>query len=256
MKKLNTLIFLTLIVAFVGCKSNQKTTAKETGAMTHKSENSLDWDGYYLGTLPCADCPGIATEMELYTDQTFILKETYRDRDVEPRFTKGSFSWNKEGSTITLNSNGKSTTSYFVGENTLTQLDMRGNRIAGKLADHYTLQKNQLKIADVRWKLVELNGQKIDNSEAFVVFSTEDNRVYGNSGCNNFTGDFELKEGNRLVLSQIASTRMACPDMDTEQAFLSMLGMTDNFTISGGMLSLNKARMAPMARFEVDFTGE
>lgn len=256
MKKLNTLILLALTVIVAGCKSTQQTTEKEKEATMDSSRTSLDWDGYYVGTLPCADCPGIKVELELKTDQTFILKETYMERDVAPFITKGSFNWNKQGNSITLNFDDRPGTNYLVGENTLIQLDMKGNRITGDLADLFKLRKKQIKITDTRWKLVELRGQEVVNSKAFVVFSTEKNQVYGNSGCNRFTGSFELGEGNRLALSQIASTRMACPDMETEQTFLSVLDMVDNYSISGGTLSLNKARMAPLARFEVDFSEE
>ena len=80
---------LTLIIA--GCKSTQQTTEKEKHTTMDNSRTSLDWDGYYVGTLPCADCPGVKAELELNADQTFILKETYMDRDVAPRITKGSF---------------------------------------------------------------------------------------------------------------------------------------------------------------------
>ncbi len=254
MKKLNALILFTLTVVITGCKSTQQTTGKETQTTMDNSRTSLDWDGYYVGTLPCADCPGIMTEMELNADQTFSLKETYLERDVAPLVSEGTFSWNKQGSTITLNSNDNATSSYLVGENTLIRLDRKGNRITGPLAKHYELKKEQIKVADTHWKLTELNGHKVNHSSAFIFFSAENNRVHGNSGCNNFSGIFELKEGNQIRLSQMASTRMACPDMDTEQAFLSVLGMADNYTISGGTLSLNMARMAPMARFEADFS--
>ncbi|MCG2460156.1 copper resistance protein NlpE N-terminal domain-containing protein [Flavobacteriaceae bacterium F89] len=254
MQKLNTIIFLLLIVIVAGCKSTQQTREKETLTTTDNSKTSLDWDGVYVGTLPCADCPGIATEMELNKDQTFSLRETYMERDVAPRVSEGTFSWNKQGSTITLNSNGKEIASYLVGENTLIRLGMKGKRITGALADHYNLEKKQIKITGTRWKLTELRGQKVNHSSAFIVFSTENNRVYGNSGCNNFSGSFELKKGNQIGLSQLASTRMACPDMDSEQAFLSAMGMVDNYSISGGTLLMNKARMAPLARFEADFS--
>ncbi|MFX6794395.1 copper resistance protein NlpE N-terminal domain-containing protein, partial [Acinetobacter baumannii] len=43
----------------------------------HTAENSLDWDGKYKGTLPCADCEGIKTELELKDDKTYELTETY-----------------------------------------------------------------------------------------------------------------------------------------------------------------------------------
>jgi heat shock protein HslJ len=48
------------------------------------------------------------------------------------------------------------------------------------------------------------------------------------------------------------STLMACPDMETEQMLLGIFERVDNYSLSadGKTLSLNKARMAPLARFE------
>jgi hypothetical protein len=43
---------------------------------------------------------------------------------------------------------------------------------------------------------------------------------------------------------------MACPD-DLEQEFLQVISEADNLSTDGKYLSLNKARMAPLARFVV-----
>jgi heat shock protein HslJ len=42
---------------------------------------------------------------------------------------------------------------------------------------------------------------------------------------------------------------MACPDMQTERLFLETFGQVDNYSIGANTLSLNKARMAALARF-------
>ena len=43
----------------------------------------------------------------------------------------------------------------------------------------------------------------------------------------------------------------ACPEpqMQLEQQFLANLAMADNYSLAEQSLSLNKARMAPLARF-------
>ena len=46
------------------------------------------------------------------------------------------------------------------------------------------------------------------------------------------------------------STKMACPRMEIEMEFLATLEKADNFNVTGDMLELNRARMAPLARFE------
>jgi heat shock protein HslJ len=64
-------------------------------------------------------------------------------------------------------------------------------------------------------------------------------------------GEYELNEESlRIKFSRGASTMMACPDMKTEQALGEMLEKVDNYSINENQMTLNKARMAPLARFE------
>lgn len=48
-------------------------------------------------------------------------------------------------------------------------------------------------------------------------------RVFGDSGCNRFTGGYKVK-GDRITIGPLASTMMFCEGkMDAEQAFLTKL---------------------------------
>ena len=40
-------------------------TATVASAAPHTAQSSLDWQGLYVGTLPCASCPGFYTELQL-----------------------------------------------------------------------------------------------------------------------------------------------------------------------------------------------
>ncbi len=42
---------------------------------------SVEWPGYYDGTMPCADRPGIVTQLWVRSDSTFVLRQRYIDRD-------------------------------------------------------------------------------------------------------------------------------------------------------------------------------
>ena len=104
------------------------------------------------------------------------------------------------------------------------------------------------------WKLTELFGEQVNTSEggneAYIIFKKEDNRITGKGGCNTFNGSFSLMPGNRIIFSKTISTMMMCANMDAETKLHQVLEMADNYTISGDKLVLNKARMAPLARFE------
>lgn len=107
----------------------------------HNAVNSLDYMGIYLGVLPCADCQGIETKIELGSGNSYVKKIIYLGKnDQQVVETGGTFTWNDAGNIITLNEE-ESPNQYFVGENVLFHLDIDGNRITGNLADKYELKK-------------------------------------------------------------------------------------------------------------------
>ena len=109
------------------------------------------------------------------------------------------------------------------------------------------------------WKLIELNGKPVvlDESfkrEPFFILRTEERRVNGHGGCNTFSGTFEIDAAaNRIKFLQMATSMMMCLNMEIEDAMKKVFEMADNYSLSpdGKYLSLNRARMAPLARFEV-----
>jgi uncharacterized lipoprotein NlpE involved in copper resistance len=76
-----------------------------------EADTALDtraFAGNFSGTLPCADCPGIDTTLELHADGTFMLMETYLERKVEPAMLDGTWTAEENGSRIRLDPNSKS----------------------------------------------------------------------------------------------------------------------------------------------------
>ncbi|WP_232333172.1 copper resistance protein NlpE N-terminal domain-containing protein [Mariniflexile maritimum] len=244
-----------LLLAITSCHSNKKNaeTPQATQiADTHTSENSLDWQGTYQGVLPCADCEGIKTTITLNNDLTFKIKEVYLGKKEGVFESKGTFKWLSNGQKITLSDNNRN---YFVGENTLTRLDNSGEKIEGDLASLYILNKlitKEIAFTGTKWKLVTLFGKEVVDTKAFIMFTEENNKVYGNNSCNSFNGAFEIKNGSQLKLSKMATTMMACPDMATEKQFMEVLNIADNFSLNGNTMTLNKARMAPLAVFKAE----
>jgi heat shock protein HslJ len=255
MKKI-TFIYLLLLagIVFLQCNTPSPATHKNTTDTAHNSQNALDWDGIYRGVLPCADCAGIQTTLYLNRDLSFLKKTKYLGKP-DPAFElSGKFTWNTAGNTITLNDAGQ-TVSYFVGENTLTQLDRSGSKITGNLAPNYILSKSSYAILERYWKLVELNGKPVlvDSTfikEPHIMLKDQGSSVVGHGGCNGFSGTFEIGPLDRITFSKMIATEMACPQLDLESQFLNALQLADNFTISADNLVLNKARMAPLARFK------
>lgn len=110
-------------------------------------------------------------------------------------------------------------------------------------------------ITDKKWKLIELMGQPVADSingkEPFILFKMADSTYAANGGCNGLGGGFALNEKTmRIQFKQGISTMMACPDMSVEDGLKKVLTDVDNYTVNDSILSLNKARMAPLARFK------
>jgi heat shock protein HslJ len=225
----------------------------------HNSRNSLDWGGTYFGTLPCASCPGIDVELSLRSDLTYTLLSVYQDHPGT-FVDSDTFAWNDEGSKIKLQTgNDAAGFQHFqVRENALVLLTISGEAIKDGNDNMYILKKAEgdaatLGITNRYWKLVELNGNSVTypefSREAFVLM-TLDGRIRGNLGCNSFFGSFALEEGDRISFSQLGNTQMMCIDMSIEDEVKNVLQNADNYNLNEKQLVLNRARMAPLARFE------
>lgn len=107
----------------------------------HTARNALDWSGTYKGILPCADCEGIDTELQINDDGTFVLTEEYLGKEAGTLTYEGKFNWNAAGNTIAVPNDSDAVEQYFVAENQLFRLDSEGQRITGDLAEKYVLKK-------------------------------------------------------------------------------------------------------------------
>lgn len=283
MKQLLSSASLIIFISLLSCNDNreprQKMAATDSGDTAkkvtdtskvvthdmHTSANSLDWKGTYKGVLPCADCPGIETSVTLDSGNTYAIRTKYLGKATNKFEDHGNFVWNEAGNTITLIGVKDKVKKFFVSEGFLTQLDSAGNKIPGNFADKYILTKisvvkaladsSNAELAETYWRLTELMGKPVEavaqgKKEVHIILKQEDNRIQGFAGCNTINGEYELKPGNRIRFSKVTATLMACPDMNIENQLKKVIERADNYAIKGNMLSLNKARMAPLARFE------
>ena len=102
------------------------------------------------------------------------------------------------------------------------------------------LEKRQLPEYSVNdlageWIISTVNGTELEKQEnvPFLAFNIEEKRVHGNASCNVVNGGFMQEEGkeNSLKFSQMISTMMACPNMDTERLVLEALNKVASFTL-------------------------
>lgn len=91
-------------------------------------------------------------------------------------------------------------------------------------------------LADYRlhdiWALDSINNQKMKTADftkglPLLEFNLTEKKVHGNTGCNNINGPMEVM-GNKIQFGRLATTRMACKNMNFESKYLQKL---DNKTV-------------------------
>ena len=93
-----------------------------------------------------------------------------------------------------------------------------------------------------RWTLESINNTPVKASEFAkgspqLEFDLAGKRVMGHSGCNTISGAIEV-QGNTIIFRPMITTKMACPGMEFEQAYLKMLSDTVQYRVDGSKLHL------------------
>lgn len=133
MKKTVTILGLVLIF-LSACKDVKKTSVKDE----HSAEFALNYEGTYKGTLPCADCSGIATTLILNKDKSFVYSTSYLNDKTQSETHKGNYTI--KGNIVTIKA-GNEPINFFIGENKVIFMGKEKTPNTGELAKEYELQK-------------------------------------------------------------------------------------------------------------------
>lgn len=88
------------------------------------------------------------------------------------------------------------------------------------------LRRRNLSFLNGAWKVDTINGVSVPASaDVKVVIDVDECKIHGNAGCNLLNGDVTvvLDKENGIEFKNLATTRMMCPDIETEQKFLLAL---------------------------------
>lgn len=90
------------------------------------------------------------------------------------------------------------------------------------------LRNNNVKFLNGAWKVTEIDG-KVPASNVKLVIDVPQKHIHANAGCNVINGKINVNNTNpnAIQFSDLMSTRMLCPDMETETAFLIALEQTE-----------------------------
>lgn len=95
-----------------------------------------------------------------------------------------------------------------------------------------------------KWMIKEVNGEAIPSGmekQPFLEFDVKKETIHGTAGCNIMNGGFETNADNAASISfpRVATTMMACPDMEAEGKILKAIGEVKSFgVLSGGGIGL------------------
>lgn len=91
------------------------------------------------------------------------------------------------------------------------------------------LRRHNLAFLNGAWRVTEIEGAAI-TANVKIVIDVDEHKIHGNAGCNVLNGDItvNLDKGNGIEFKNLATSRMMCPDIATEQAFLLALESVDN----------------------------
>ena len=110
-----------------------------------------------------------------------------------------------------------------VDDNTITLNSSTGRQLM-------TLRKRNLSFLNGAWQVTTIQGTPVPANTAIkVVIDVDECKIHGNAGCNILNGTVvvNLDKGDGIEFKDLATTRMTCPAIATEQSFLLALEQVD-----------------------------
>lgn len=91
------------------------------------------------------------------------------------------------------------------------------------------LRNNNVSFLNGAWQATEINGQPVSGDKVKLVIDIPQKHIHANAGCNIINGQIyaDTNKMNAIQFTGLLSTRMLCPDMDTETRFLVALEQTE-----------------------------
>lgn len=117
-------------------------------------------------------------------------------------------------------------------------------------------RKHNMDFLNGNWQITSVGGKAIDGDEATIFIDINELKVHGNTGCNFFNGQLYINpdKSNAIDFSNLATTRMMCPNMEQESAIL--LGLEETVTAiegsEGRVMLLNSAGKELMSLRKAD----
>lgn len=88
-----------------------------------------------------------------------------------------------------------------------------------------TLRKSDIDFLNGAWQVTGINGKEVKVENARLIIDVNEGSITGNAGCNRLMGVLNRNPqvSNSVQFSHLATTRMTCPDIETESSLLIAL---------------------------------
>lgn len=145
-------LYILLVLSVISCKNKDNETTVKTqtdtiakfGISTPDTDKQITFEGTYSGNLPCEYCKdkGLLTKIIITKDSTYSLLSQELGNEDMPRTFKGTYSFKKSDSIITLDAEGDHL-KFKIMDGMIKKLDKFGNEEQGGPAARYLLHKVQ-----------------------------------------------------------------------------------------------------------------
>lgn len=217
-----------------------------------------DWTGSFQGTLPCADCVGIRTRVQLAADASYRLERLHLGRTDTPAVEEGVYSVDEPTRIITLTPSAGEATRYLAGGDRLFALDADGQRIRGDLEAHYhLLRETAAESADAlaaisgRWRVAFLVGVAPDALGEIVISFGQDGSLVAESACGQRHASFRLAPAGSIRMTPLTPGGRCAGDVGAARLAVA-LRRSDAFSLVDGELVLMLDGYVPQLRARPD----
>lgn len=192
------------------------------------------------------------SNLTLRTNNTYTYEESDLNNNHPVLRKKGRVEYGNKKEICALK-DGDNVLFYFKREQNILEECTEKGKILKRYNRRFSVKRNDNELTNKYWKLIELRGQKISSKnmdkEAHVQFKTQESMATGNSGCNQFSGKFEILSDNRFRVYPLLRTEMYCEKVPWENDFFEALENSEGYHIKNDTLQIFKAKMAPSAIF-------
>ncbi len=227
--------------------SNEIELSKDD-TIVEQNGNPMFYLGMYRGLMPGIGSNKTPVVIELSETFSFTISADTIAKE-KMIIQKGTYQWEKDGKSIVMNANDGSQKVFRVGENQLTLKSNSQTAIFKKMKssevinlESETTQAAITTFIDEKWKITSINDKPVSSKgikKDYYVYFGKDRKFNAFAGCNNIGGDYSIK-GDKIKMSNIIATEMACAEMEMEQMLLKSLAKVDNIIQNNQYMYLRK----------------